>query len=260
MPRTATPAVSLWAAGSLTAAFAEVAAAFTAQHGTPVRTTFGPSGLLRARIEGGEAADLFASADLGHPEALAAAGRGAPPTVFARNALCLLCRPGVAPPRLPGADGLIELLLDPALRLGTSTPGADPSGDYAWRLFEKAEALSPGSFEALEARALKLTGGPDSAPPPADRNAYAWLLSEGLCDLFLTYRTNALLARLDTPALTAVAIPPALAVAADYGMIVLAPGQPAAARLARFLLSPAGRAILDRHGFEAPGQPRDGDG
>jgi ABC-type molybdate transport system substrate-binding protein len=37
-----------------------------------------------------------------------------------------------------------------AVKLGTSTPLADPSGDYAWEVFRKADALRPGAFSKLE--------------------------------------------------------------------------------------------------------------
>ena len=63
----------------------------------------------------------------------------------ARNQLCALARPDVK----ASPANLLDLLLDPAVRLGTSTPKADPSGDYAWQLFEKAETLRPGSFAVL---------------------------------------------------------------------------------------------------------------
>jgi molybdate transport system substrate-binding protein len=39
--------------------------------------------------------------------------------------------------------------------------------------------------------------------------------------------------------------------------VVLSP-RPEAARLALFILSPAGQAVLARHGFEAPLAPRAG--
>lgn len=159
----------LLAAGSLKAALGEVARAFTDRHGTPVETVFGASGLLRARIERGEAADLFASADLGHPSTLAAAGRSGPVAIFARNRLCALTRPGLA----TGPDRLLDTLLDPAVRVGTSTPGADPSGDYAWALFARAEALRSGATDILCAKARQLTGGPDSPQAPPGRNLYA---------------------------------------------------------------------------------------
>ncbi len=60
------------------------------------------------------------------------------------------------------AATLIDRMLDPAVKLGTSTPQADPSGDYAWEVFRRVDKLRPGSFVALEAKALKLTGGPSS--------------------------------------------------------------------------------------------------
>ena len=62
--------VRLYAAGSLRAAMTEIARAFTVQYGVPVETTFGASGLLRERIERGESADVFASADMQHPTTL----------------------------------------------------------------------------------------------------------------------------------------------------------------------------------------------
>src|SRR5215471_9398441 len=86
--------IKLYAAGSLRGAMSEVAQAFTSAGGPPVTATFGASGLLRERIEKGEAADVFASADMGNAEALARAGRASTPIVFARNTLCALVAPG----------------------------------------------------------------------------------------------------------------------------------------------------------------------
>jgi hypothetical protein len=64
--------VKVLAAGSLRAALGEVVETFAEQSGTAVTTDFAPSGLLRDRILGGEAADDFASANLEHPRAIAA--------------------------------------------------------------------------------------------------------------------------------------------------------------------------------------------
>ena len=70
-----------------------------------------------------------------HPQALAAAGRAGAPRPFARNQLCALVAPGIdASPQT-----LVERLLDAKVRVGTSTPKADPSGDYAWMMFERIE-------------------------------------------------------------------------------------------------------------------------
>ncbi|WP_245870444.1 molybdate ABC transporter substrate-binding protein [Teichococcus rhizosphaerae] len=240
------PPVRLAAAGSLRAALEEVGAAFTAATGLPVAGRYGPSGLLRERIAAGEAADVFASANMAHPRDLAGAG-GRSVVLFARNRLCALAAPGEP----ATTETLLERMLDPAVRLGTSTPGADPSGDYAFAAFARAEALRPGARAALEAKALALTGGPGSAPPPAGQSAYAWHLAEGRAQIFLTYCSNAGPAAAALPGARVVALPEALAVGADYGLAVLS-DRPEAARLALFILSPEGQAILARHGFGAP--------
>jgi molybdate transport system substrate-binding protein len=240
--------VNLYAAGSLKAALTEVAKAFEkAQAGTVrVESTFGPSGLLRERIEKGEAAHVFASADTSHPKGLADQGRSIDTVnVFARNQLCALARAGLA----VTSERLLDLMLDPHVRLGTSTPKADPAGDYAFALFAKAEALQPGARAALESRALQLTGGPASEKAPPNRNPYAWVMEAGKADLFLTYCTNAVLAKAEVPSLQIVQIPSQLNVGADYGMIVLKDAPAPAADLARFILGEGGQAILVRHGF-----------
>jgi accessory colonization factor AcfC len=51
------------AAGSLREVLAEIGGQYSKATGVEVTTTFGPSGVLRERIEKGERADLFASAD-----------------------------------------------------------------------------------------------------------------------------------------------------------------------------------------------------
>lgn len=242
-PSAADP-VRLLAAGSLRAALTEIAAA----SGLEVAMEFGPSGLLRARIEAGEAADLFASANLEHPQRLADR-RGGEVRLFARNRLCALVQPGL---EIPEAD-FLEALLREDLRIGISTPVADPSGDYAFALFDRAEARLPGAAEALKRKALQLVGGPDSPAPETPRSVYGWAMEEGRADLFLTYRTNAAQAAREVPGLRILQIPPDLDVGADYGLLVLSE-RPEAAALAEFILAPEGRAILEAHGFGLPPQ------
>lgn len=155
-----TAGVQLFAAGSLREALTEVARNFETERGHKVALTFGASGLLRERIENGEAAQVFASADMDHPQRLAQAGSWSVPKVFARNLMCALVAPSVnATP-----ETLLKTLLEPAIRVGTSTPKADPSGDYAWEIFRRADIVQPGAFAALEGKALKLTGAATSRP------------------------------------------------------------------------------------------------
>ena len=132
---------------------------------------------------------------------------------------------------------------------------ADPSGDYAFEVFRKADKLKPGAQMLLEKKALKLTGGPSSAPAPKGRNVYGWHVAEGGADIFLTYCTNALTAKSENPGQQIVALPDALAVGAEYGMTVMASASPAAYRFALLILSAEGQRILAKHGFGAPGLP-----
>lgn len=240
--------VSLFAAGSLKAALLDVAEGYAAAYGTPVATRFGPSGLMRERIEAGEVAHVFASANMRHPRTLESAGKGGPVALFARNRLCALARPDVT----VSTDTLLEVMLSDDVRLGTSTPKADPSGDYAFELFDKS-----GHADALKAKALQLTGGPDSAKPPEGRNTYAWVLDSYQADVFLTYCTNAVLAQKEVPALQIVQVPEALSVGADYGLIVLDGAPLDAWKLALHILSPAGQSVLAAYGFDAAALPKE---
>jgi ABC-type molybdate transport system substrate-binding protein len=252
VPATAAEPVLLHAAGSLRGALTEVAAAFEAAGGPKVQAKFGPSGTLRGEIAGGARAEVFASANMTHPQALAKDGKSGPVVLFARNRLCALVRPGLA----VTAATLLERMLDPGVKLGTSTPKADPSGDYAWDVFHKADKLKPGAFAALEQKALQLTGGPASAAPPQGRVVYGWHVAEGRADIFLTYCTNALAAQKQNAGQQIVALPDDLAVGADYGLTVVSAAPPAAYRLAMFILSAQGQRILARYGFAAPGLPQ----
>ena len=248
--QTGTP-VAVYAAGSLRAALTEVSAGFEKSRGVPVRLTFGASGLLRDRIAGGEAAQVFASANMDHPQALASAGKAEPVQAFARNALCVLAAPGWS---LQGKT-LPQRLLDGDVKLGISTPKADPSGDYAFEMFERIEstgAAGPGSAAALKARALQLTGGPNSPPPPANCSVYGELVAAGQADAFVTYCTNATWARREQPQLQVLPMPDTVNVAASYGVVLMQPVGGAARDFVAYLLSPAGQAVLASHGFSAP--------
>jgi molybdate transport system substrate-binding protein len=247
----AASAIRVLAAGSPMGAFAELARTYGAQTGDAVETVFGPSGLLLDRIEKGEPADLFASANMAHPETLAREGKAAPAIVFVRNRLCGIARPDV---HLTTADFLARIL-DPAVKLATSTPKADPGGDYAWALFAKADAVEPGARARLESKALQLVGGAESPAVPAGRNALAYFIEEHRADVFLAYCSSG---RAAGGGLDIVATPGPLTVGADYGLAVLKrdPAHEAtAARFAFFVLSPAGQAILARHGFQPVAAP-----
>jgi molybdate transport system substrate-binding protein len=137
------------AAGSLREVVGEIGERYHKATGVEVSADFGPSGVLRERIERGERADLFASADMGHPLKLLADGRASRVAMFTRNAVCSFTaqKVGLTP------ANFLDRLLDPAVKLGTSTPKADPAGDYTWAMFHcsdpVAEALSSGKIDVM---------------------------------------------------------------------------------------------------------------
>ena len=209
--------ITVYAAGSLRGALSAVAKDFEAATGTKVNFVFGASGLLRDRLQGGEAADVFASANMEHPQALHAAGKAKAPRAFARNALCALTTPSFD---LRGKT-LAQRLLDDDVKVGTSTPKADPSGDYAFEMFDRIErsgAAAAGSAERLKAKALQLTGGPQSPPPPADRNVYGELVTQGKADVFVTVLHERVGSPRGAAGLAVASGADAINVLADYGL------------------------------------------
>lgn len=246
--QTPTDVVQVYAAGSLREALAEIVAGYEARNAARVMLTLGASGLLRERIEKGAGAQVFASADTDHPQRLAQAGGWNAPVILVRNALCALTQPQID----TRPAGLLDTMLRRDVRLGTSTPKADPSGDYAWALFRQAEALRPGAYAALDAKALKLTGGADSPKPPAGRGTYAWVMDQGQADVFLTYCTNAVASQREVPRLKIVAVPPELQVSAAYGLTVRSTAPVAASQFAQYLLSADAQAVFQRFGFGQP--------
>ena len=240
--------VQVYAAGSLRDALTEIARDHEARTGQKVVLTFAASGLLRERIEQGAPAQVFASADTKHPQRLANQGQWQAPVVFTRNTLCALAQGTVA----VTPDTLLSTMLQPQVRLGISTPKADPAGDYAWALFQKADALQAGATARLETKALQLTGGANSAQAPAGRNTYAWVMEQNRADVFLTYCTNAVAARAEVPSLQVVAVPEALQVGAAYGLTVRAGASAQAQAFAQAVLQPPAQAVFRRLGFAAP--------
>ena len=126
--------VEIFSAGSLRGVVGELAKEAAATYNIEVKPSFGGSGAMRERIEKGESPDLLMSADVGSPQKLAAQGRTIVPAVpFARNRMCIISR------RAAGVSGsnLVDRLLARDVRIKTSTPVADPSGDYAWAIFDR---------------------------------------------------------------------------------------------------------------------------
>lgn len=243
--------VEVYAAGSLRGVVAELAADSAAALGTEVTATFGGSGTLRERIESGEKPDLFLSADLGSPRTLESAGRTQVPVIaFARNRMCIVSR------RTSGitAANLIDRLLDPAVRVKTSTPVADPGGDYAWAIFDRIEARRPGAGATLKKKAQTLMSVTAAAGP--GQNPTAALFASGAIDVSVTYCSGAPALERELTQLTSLPVPPELDPHPVYGLAVLS-AKPDAWRVALFLLSRQGQAIIANNGLVPLLEPAD---
>jgi len=240
--------IHIFAAGSLTAAFTEMVQAFPAPPGSVAPPVFGPSGLLRQQIEHGASADILASADMAQPRALAQQQTGRLVVMFTRNRLCALGRSSLG----MTSDNLLDRLLDPTVRLATSTPGADPGGDYAWAMFARAEALHPGARAILQAKAMKLVGGTNTPPLVPGHGPVQGVFLADRADVMLGYCSGSGPVMQEIPGLASVALPPALTVGPAYGLVVLS-DRPMAARFALFVMSEPGQMILQRHGFDPIG-------
>jgi ABC-type molybdate transport system substrate-binding protein len=242
-PGVAEPAHVL-AAGSLVAAVTQVIKSSGLGPAEVAEPVFGPSGGLRERIEKGEAADLLLSADMEHPRTLAKARPQTMVVPFARNTLCLFARESLG---LTSSNAL-DKMLDPKLRLVTSTPLLDPGGDYAFAVFKRAEAIHPGAESALSQKALKLLVGPAAITPLEGHTLGGSIFLADKGDLLLVYCSGRDQTTRDVPGLAAVRLPSEIDVMATYGLALLS-DNPSAERLALFLLSEKGQAILAANGL-----------
>lgn len=239
----------VYSAGSMTGALGAMLKRYTAETGRQIDLHTGPAGLLLEKIEGGDAVDLFVSANMAHPQKLTAEGKATATVLFARNRICVSALREVG---LTSAN-LLDKMLDPRIHISTSTPKADPGGDYAWALFDKAGTVRPGADAILKAKAQQLVGGTIAPPPPkkADATARDVMVERGI-DMSIGYCSGRTTTR-DT-SVDRVELPANLTIRADYGMAVLttsgdAARREAADRLALYLMSPSVQAMMAPYGF-----------
>ncbi len=245
--------LTLWGADSLKGALGTVAGKFTKATGTSVTTRFGPSGTLRKDVEAGARPDLFASADTANPLKLQQEGFAGPVVDFASTRVVAVAAPGLHVD--PG--NLLATLLNPAVKLGTSTPVADPLGDYTEQIFAKANALMPGAKATLDAKAQRLIASPDSPHVPPGENLLVYLIERThRADIFLAYESSATAARAIAPDLQEIELPQNLALSVEFGLTVLKGADPGTRALEQYILSAAGQAVLAEHGFGPPAPAR----
>jgi hypothetical protein len=111
-------------------------------------------------------------------------------------------------------------------------------------------ASADSAQAALEAKAQKPVGGGDKTPLLVPgKGAVEGVFIADRADVMLGYCSGADSLLRAVPGLVAVPLPPELAVSAAYGMVLL-DQKPPTLRFAAFVMSEAGQAVLQSHGFD----------
>jgi len=235
--------VEIFSAGSLRGVVGDLAKQASAAFNIEIKPTFGGSGSLRERIEKGESPDLFLSADVGSPRKLESEGRTVVPAIaFARNRMCVISRQSAGVTE----RNLVDRMLAKGARVKTSTPIADPAGDYAWAIFDRVDSIRPGTGATLKERAQGLVGV--NATPEPGQSAYGALFASKQIDMVITYCSGWPALQKEVPGLTSLEVPPKLDPHPLYGIAVLS-SRPQAMRVALLLLSQKGQALIAQNGL-----------
>lgn len=200
----------------------------------------GPAGILRGKILSGEACSLFVSADYKNTKKVSDAFCEAPVVPVCRSSLCVIALKTAA----TNGEDAMTLLSNPCMRIGTSTPGDDPCGDYTQKFFEMIRKESPELANSISARSKALVGGRHSNPVPSGKKVALWLLETGQCDVFIGYRAFGNTYK-GKPEIVTADIPQRYTIHPEWYMTY----RPDAHRLAEFIVSPLGRSIIRSCGF-----------
>ena len=229
----------VFSAASLTDAFREVAVGFEAENpGVEVVLNLAGSQRLRAQLEHGAKADLFAPADREHAKAIVEAGlsRGEP-VDFALNRLAVIVS------RTTGESGDARSLGDPGMRVALAH-AAVPVGRYTREMLTNLES-EPGFPEDFAERVM---ANVVSEEPNVRRVAQKVALGDA--DMGVVYHTDAVSPAI-APSVRLAPVPAEANVAARYPVVLLKDGREpeAASRFVEYLLSGPGQGTLAGHGF-----------
>ncbi len=231
------PAITVSAAISLTSVLEEVAKAYTAAGGGPVRFNLAASNVLARQILNGAPADLFISADEAQLDLVEQGGLAIPGTRtnIAGNQLVVIAsaeRAVLIRDHFARAPAQIR-------RLAIGDPAAVPAGVYARQYLE-----SIGAWQAYEPRLI----------PTTNVRAALAAVDSGAADAAIVYATDAPIAR---HAAVALRVPREQGPRIVYPAALLTSSRNPAEgkRFLAFLTGREASAIFARHGFIPPPSP-----
>jgi molybdate transport system substrate-binding protein len=228
--------VRVFAAASLGDAMRALAAGFERAHGARVELNLAGTQVLRAQIEQGAEADVYAFADLDHARALEARGLVRPHRVLARSLLCV-----ATPAASPRVRALADLAR-PGIRIVVADPSV-PAGRYT------AEWLARMEKEPAFAAAFRRGFEANVVSREANVRLVLAKVALGEADAGIVYASDAV----GQPRVAALPIPDHLNVVAEYGIgLVRADASRQARSFVDAVLGAPGRRILAARGFRLP--------
>ena len=145
----------IMAADALPKPVTEIGNIFKKEHpGVKIDYDFLGAGVLKGDIEEGAPCDIFLSANGKFQRQLENKGFLKSYRVFAYDYLAA-ATPYNNPARITSSN-LIQKLMDPNVTLTTSSPHADPAGDYTWKVFRIINKHIPGAFKKITGHANHL--------------------------------------------------------------------------------------------------------
>jgi molybdate transport system substrate-binding protein len=230
--------LTVLAAASLTDSFKDIGKAFeTAHPGVKVTFSFAGSQQLRAQIEQGARADVFASADTKNMDPLKTENLlGSDPQIFTQNFLTV-----IVPKSNPAGLKALQDLAKPGLKL-VFEDASVPAGNYTLQILDKLSA-DPTYGADFKAKVLA-----NVVSKETDVKAVVSKVSLGEGDAGVVYATDAQVAG---DKLSTIAIPDKYNVIANYPIAVLkaGPNSTLAQQFVSFVLSSEGQSILIKYGF-----------
>jgi molybdate transport system substrate-binding protein len=224
--------ITVFAAASLREAFEDLAKTFEAKTKVKVRLNLAGSPELRTQIEHGAKADVFASADQKHVDALVTGKLAENPRLFARNTPVVIVPRG-NPAKVTSFDQLPR-----ARKIVIGVPEV-PIGNYTLQILDRAGA-------DFKARVLA-----NVASRELNVRQVLAKVTLGEADAAVVYKTDAMAGK---DKLEIIEIPAKVNVIAEYPVAVLtrAPQAAAARAFVDLLLSGDGQKRLAAAGFVAP--------
>lgn len=222
------------AAASLTNAFKDLATQYEAAHpDTKILTTFGASDVVLRQITEGAPADIFASADQKAMDKAAAAQAIDPASRvnFVRNEVVLVV-PADNPRQI---QSLKDLAKPDVQRIALGNPDSVPVGRYTRAALEKA-----GAWEVVKAHEI------------LGQNVRQVLsyVERGEVDAGFVFATDAAIMKDKVKVVQSVATPEP--VVYPIALVRRDGRAPEAADFLKYVVSPAGQAVLAQYGFAKP--------